>query len=136
MLPTAIHLNSQTADPSFRPRARASLPECAAASARLDMVKVGISPNYPFTAWAAPLLGQVLPQAMPGIRLHILVLQEYPEIGMALLPVDLVGMLPAEGDNRRRTDPWSRWGSLRIYLPVGRFAEQTPLKPSAVRLRH
>ena len=77
--------------------------------ARLDMVKVGISPNHPFTAWAAPLLGQVLPQAMPGIRLHILVLQQYPEIGMALLPVDLVGMLPAEGDKRRRTDPWSRW---------------------------
>jgi len=57
------------------------------------MVKVGISPNYPFTAWAVPLLGQVLPRAVPGIRRHIRVLQEYPEIGMALLRVNLVGML-------------------------------------------
>ena len=97
--------------------------------ARLDMVKVGIPPNYPFTAWAVPLLGQVLPRAVPGIRRHIRVLQEYPEIGMALLRVNLVGMLPAEGDNRRRTDPWPRWGPLRIALPVGRFTEQTPLKP-------
>ena len=99
--------------------------------ARLDVVKVGISPNYPFTARAVPLLGQVLPHAMPGIRLHILVFQKYPEIRMALLRIDLVGMLLAEGNNRRCTDPWSPSGLLRIPLLVNRFAEQTLLKPQS-----
>ena len=93
------------------------------------MLKVGISPNYPFTLRAVPLLGQVLPQAIPGVRLYILVLQEDPEIGMALLRIDLVGMLQAEGNKCHRSDPWCRWGSLRISLPVARFAEQTPSKP-------
>jgi hypothetical protein len=78
------------------------------------MAKIGVSPYHASTAWALPLLGQVLPNALPGIKLYTLVLHQQQEIGIALPSVDLVGMLLAKGDKGRRADLRSAWGSVPI----------------------
>ena len=62
------------------------------------MVIINIPPNYPFAARAVPQFGQVLPRTFPGIGLHIVVLQKYPEIWVALLRVDLIGIIVTEGN--------------------------------------
>jgi hypothetical protein len=70
------------------------------------MAKVRIPPNRPSTARALPLFAQVLPQALPGLGLHVLALHQQEEIKTAPLRVDLVGMLLAKSDKGRRADPW------------------------------
>ena len=97
-------------------------------SAPLDMAKVGVSANDALAAWATSLLAQVLPTTLPAKWLHILVFDQEQKIGIAPIRVNPVGMLFAKGGKRRRADP--RSGLLSLSIPqIGRFAEQTLLKP-------
>ena len=97
-------------------------------SAPLDMAKVGVPTNDAFAAWATSLLDHVLPTTLPAKWLHILVFGQQQKIWIAPLHVNPVGMLFAKDGKRRRADPRSRLVSLPIPQ-IGRFAEQTLLKP-------
>ena len=97
-------------------------------SAPLDMAKVGVPANDALAAWATSLLAHVLPTTLPAKGLDILLFDQQQKIGITPIRVNPVGMLFAKGGQRRRADPRSRLASLPIPQ-IGRFAEQTLLKP-------
>jgi len=98
-------------------------------SAPLDMAKVGVPANDALAARATPLLAHVLPTTLPAKWLHILVFDQQQKIWIAPIRVNPVGILFTKGGKRRRADPRSKLVSLSIFLPIGRFAEPTLLKP-------
>jgi hypothetical protein len=93
------------------------------------MAKVSITANDSSALWAASGLDQVLSCTLTARYPHVLVLDQLLEVWIALVGVDLVGMLHAKGHDCLQGQARSGLGFSPFLLLISRLAKKTLSKP-------